>query len=600
MSHFPRAPRRIVTGVLTALLACSVVSTGGAQTCPTCVPLDDPSGPPHAGFPLGLYPGSSNTPPAAHLTLALDAASQVVPRNSAGAPDPAGWIGWISIGMSNTNQEWSQFERNEDIRAGRNPRLITVDCAVSGKSADVIQNPADPYWTVVNDRILAAGLTNNQVQVLWLKEADGTVPDTSFPNHALTLKAHLRTIVQHLKDTFPNLQLCYLSTRIYGGYSSAPARWEPLSYETGFGVRWMIEEQIGGDPALNADPALGVVEAPVLLWGPYLWANGATPRASDGLTWLVTDYEGDHIHPALSGEWKVANLMTSFLLSDPTCAPWRDAPAGIVIDYRDATHDAFVDDATPATNYGTFPYLNWANPLVRTYARFNVGSLPGTVVHAKLSLKVPAGSGFVRGEVAGVSNTSWLETTITSATAPPIDGPTYGVIPPASTGSAVSLDVTSAVQAAIAAGGATAKISFAFRNRLGNQDNTQVSSKESADPPRLLLSLTTGTASTEEQILRPELTLEAIGHPWNGGGTVQLSLARAASEVRLEVFDPLGRQLRTLGFGEAPAGTLPLSWDGHDARGVAVPRGLYLIRATAIDGLGQTIGSGSIKVVAGS
>ena len=174
------------------------------------------------------------------------------------------------------------------------------------------------------------------------------------------------------------------------------------------------------------------------------------------------------------------------------------------------------------------------------------------------------------------------------------------MIPPASTGSAVSLDVTSAVQAAIAAGGATAKISFAFRNRLGNQDNTQVSSKESADPPRLLLSLTTGTASTEEQILRPELTLEAIGHPWNGGGTVQLSLARAASEVRLEVFDPLGRQLRTLGFGEAPAGTLPLSWDGHDARGVAVPRGLYLIRATAIDGLGQTIGSGSIKVVAGS
>lgn len=329
-----RLPR---SGALAALIATVVaIAPALAQTCPTCTPLDDLTGAPHLGEPMGLYPGGTNTPPPAHLALALSAASNVVPRDAAGTPSSTGWIGFISIGMSNTNQEWSQFERNEDVRLGRNPRLITLDCAVSGKSADLIVNPADPYWPIVNARVAAAGLTNNQVQVVWLKEADGTVPDTSFPNHALTLKTHLRGIVQLLKDTFPNLQLCYVSSRIYGGYSTAPARWEPLSYETAFAYRWMIDEQITGDPALNADPAHGTVEAPVLLWGPYLWANGATPRASDGLTWILTDYESDHIHPALPGEWKVANLWTSFLASNVTCASWRDAPTGAAIAYRDA------------------------------------------------------------------------------------------------------------------------------------------------------------------------------------------------------------------------------------------------------------------------
>jgi hypothetical protein len=38
-------------------------------------------------------------------------------------------------------------------------------------------------------------------------------------------------------------------------------------------VRWLIRDQIDGRPDLNPDPGKGPVKAPVLLWGPYLWAD---------------------------------------------------------------------------------------------------------------------------------------------------------------------------------------------------------------------------------------------------------------------------------------------------------------------------------------
>jgi hypothetical protein len=114
---------------------------------------------------------------------------------------------------------------------------------------------------------------------------------------------------------------------------------------TAFAVRWLIEDQIAGDPLLGE----GV--APVLLWGPYLWAAGETPRA-DGLTLLQSDCEPDFIHPNDDDERKVGALLSAFFNQDPVAAPWFRAQSASRLLRFDMLADATVDQTQPGTNFG--------------------------------------------------------------------------------------------------------------------------------------------------------------------------------------------------------------------------------------------------------
>ena len=46
---------------------------------------------------------------------------------------------------------------------------------------------------------------------------------------------------------------------------AGPGNSEPFSYESGFAVKWLVEQQLKGDPALNYDPQKGTVQAPWLV-----------------------------------------------------------------------------------------------------------------------------------------------------------------------------------------------------------------------------------------------------------------------------------------------------------------------------------------------
>ena len=92
-----------------------------------------------------------------------------------------------------------------------------------------------------------------------------------------------------------------------------------------------------GNPELNCDPAKGSVKAPLVLWGPYLWADGINPRKSDGLVWLREDLvESDGTHPSDSGRKKVAEMLSHFFKEDPLAKTWYREVVALARGHRGA------------------------------------------------------------------------------------------------------------------------------------------------------------------------------------------------------------------------------------------------------------------------
>ncbi len=279
----------------------------------------------YQGHEGGLYPGGKNDRPAAHEKAGLRLAAQVVPRDADGKPQAGGKIVLLSVGMSNTSQVSGGFAAQLEEAPGIHPRLVFVNGAQGGMTAQAIQAPDDDgrgtrYWTEVDRRLKRAGVTRAQVQAVWIKQADAG-PTQGFPGYARKLQAELRKIMQVLAKRFPNLKLVYLSSRTFGGYARSRLNPEPYAYESGFAVKWLIEEQVRGEKELNFDPDKGPVKAPWLSWGPYLWANGMKKRG-DGLTYGEDDFARDGTHLSASGIRKTGKLLLDFFRGDTTTKPW--------------------------------------------------------------------------------------------------------------------------------------------------------------------------------------------------------------------------------------------------------------------------------------
>jgi hypothetical protein len=198
-----------------------------------------------------------------------------------------------------------------------NPRLVLVNGAQAGATSDLWADPDHDVWDEVDFRLDNAGLTPAQVQVAWMKQAQAG--HGAFPDKPLALKNDLVAIVQTLHSRYPNLRLAYLAGRTRSFLYDIGLSPEPTAFETGFAVRWLIEDQINGDPGLNFDPSNGPVQAPYLSWGAYLWIDGLNPR-SDGRVWTQDDLIADCTHPSTSGREKVADMLMEFFKGDSTTA----------------------------------------------------------------------------------------------------------------------------------------------------------------------------------------------------------------------------------------------------------------------------------------
>src|SRR5687768_6093064 len=289
---------------------CSRTSTG-------LVPLNDLGTGYHQGYQGGLYRGGQNKPDEAYLQAGMARSARVTPLNGKGLPDPNGRIVLLSIGMSNTTQEYSRFKQIADADPQKNPRVLIVDGAQGGQDAQAIRIPNAAFWTIVDQRLQSAGATPRQVQAVWLKEAIAG-ENRAFPADATGLKEALQDIVSIMVARYPNLQLIYTSSRIYAGYATTSLNPEPYAYQSAFAVKWLIEE---ASRTWSDLPEL----QPWLAWGPYLWADGLVAR-SDGLTWLCSDFQSDGTHPSTSGRQKVAEMLLDFFKTGPTAMGWFLVP----------------------------------------------------------------------------------------------------------------------------------------------------------------------------------------------------------------------------------------------------------------------------------
>lgn len=275
----------------------------------------------------GLYGKGKNEPPQEHRQAAEAALAKIKPLDAAGKAAKDGKIVFVSISMSNATQEFSTFKRIADADQAKSPLVTIVDCAQGGQAmAEWAPRDAQP-WTVAMERLEKAGVTPKQVQVAWIKLANKG-PRGELHDHGDKLKADTLAAIHNARQKFPNLRIAYLGSRIYGGYTNGGLNPEPYAYETAFVCRWLIQDQIDGGKELNYDTSRGDVKAPLLLWGPYFWGDGTTPRKSDGLVWKRDDLGPDGTHPSNSGREKVAGMLLEFCKTDPLASPWFVGTAG--------------------------------------------------------------------------------------------------------------------------------------------------------------------------------------------------------------------------------------------------------------------------------
>ncbi len=120
----------------------------------------------------GLYGGGKNEPPQSHQAAAKKELAKIVPLDAEGKPSKDGKIVLLSMGMSNTSQEFLLFKKIADADPQKSSRLVIVDGAQHSRDAAAWatgRGRGRDVWPELQKRLKQADVTPAQVQTLWLK-----------------------------------------------------------------------------------------------------------------------------------------------------------------------------------------------------------------------------------------------------------------------------------------------------------------------------------------------------------------------------------------------------------------------------------------------
>jgi chitodextrinase len=177
--------------------------------------------------------------------------------------------------------------------------------------------------------------------------------------------------------------------------------------------------------------------------------------------------------------------------------------------------DSYVRADNPSSNFGTSSTLRAdASPETRSYLRFDVQGIVGTITSAKLRLYANSSSstGY---QVRGVTDNTWAEGTITYANSPAI-GSVVGSSGAFSSGAYVEVDVTPLV---------TGNGTLSLAVTTTSNSSMNFGSRQSTNQPQLVINQSTGPDS-EDPTTPTNLTASAVDH-----ARVDLSWSAATDNV---------------------------------------------------------------------
>lgn len=296
----------------------------------------------------GMLYNGSNTAPPAQLAAGETAASLVQPLDVNGNPDPNGQMVLMSVGQSEALDDWcggdasctsySFMGQAAGSSSVNHTTLAVMNGTYSGTNAaewacpygncPITSGFSNQYDRVLTSILTPAGLTEAQVQVVWLQDCNSSPGwQYSLPSNladAYGYEYHLGQVLRAMKIRWPNLQQVFLSSRIYAGYANTTLNPEPYAYEYGFAVRWLINSQIQQRATGTIDPVAGdlLTGVPWIDWGPYLWGNDSQNLpGSSALNWAPNDFTADGTHPSNLGVTQVGGALMNFFLNSPV-TPW--------------------------------------------------------------------------------------------------------------------------------------------------------------------------------------------------------------------------------------------------------------------------------------
>ncbi len=300
------------------------------------LPLTDLGTGYYMGIQGGLFPGGSNTDATSHLNLGKNISKSIKPLNVSDSIDYAtGEIILTGIGASVASDAYNNWKLAmiDSDWVDVNKCLNVKSTFIGGKTMTQMLDPEASYWDNFLATLASKGIAPSHVQIAWMLLQSEI--DTNEVNAYIdTVADEFTAILQNLYLYLPNLKEVFISGIHYTGYTAPEHKRydymvEPFGYWSNLAIKEVIARQINGDPELDPD-GVGKV-APYITWGPYFWADGINPRATDGLTWPCENFRDDttgggfHLKPEY--QFKEGTQFSTFFSTNPVAKIWYNQSA---------------------------------------------------------------------------------------------------------------------------------------------------------------------------------------------------------------------------------------------------------------------------------